>query len=62
MSLAGHQQGHLALYFVRDGGDLAGQFMGNYFMGWYSAAIKILKSLLVAGPQASGLAVYLVDS
>jgi len=62
MSLAGHQQGHLALYFVGNGGDLAGQFMGNDFAGGYSSAVKILKSLLLAGLQASGLAVYLVDS
>jgi hypothetical protein len=49
MTLAGHQQGHLSFDFVGNGRDLTGQFMGNDFTGGYSAAVKILKSLLLAG-------------
>src|SRR4030042_1112338 len=58
----GHQQGNLAIDFTGNGGNLAGQFVGDNLAGGYPAAVQILESLLLTGLQAVCFAQYVIDS
>ena len=58
LASAGKQQGHLALYLMRNGRYLAGQFMGNDFMTGYSSAVNILETFQLAGFEAAYFSKY----
>jgi hypothetical protein len=59
---AGHEQGHLSFNIMGDGAKLAGQIMGNDLVDGNPATIQILKPLVLAGLEAAGFAIYLIDN
>ena len=62
LSFSTYEQRHLSFDFMGNRGNLAGQFMRNDLMGGYSAAVEILKPLLLGGFQTAGFAIYFFDS
>jgi hypothetical protein len=62
LSFSTYEQRHLSFDFVGNRGNLTGQFMRNDLMGGYSAAVEILKPLLLGGFQTAGFAIYFFDS
>jgi hypothetical protein len=51
----------LSLDIAGNGSNLAGQFRRDDFTAGYSAPVKLLKSLVLAGFEAACFAVYLLD-
>ena len=57
---SGHKQGYLSSNIVRDRGNLTGKFMRDDLMTGYPAAVKVLKSLLLAGLETSCFSMHLL--
>jgi len=49
LSFSAHQKRNLSLNLERNGGKLAGQFMGDDFVTGYTATVKVLEKLHLAG-------------
>ena len=61
LSFSAHQKRNLSLNLERNGAKLAGQFMGDDFVTGYTATVKVLEKLHLAGFQAACFAINPID-